>query len=252
MDSVTLAHELADPIGSLGMQYYFDKGTSAYGKTLGLDVVSFYFLGRGGVLGDRTPQEVDDTFYFFKTGMVAGMYQHASSLYDREAGVRDHLVAARDFANRTFGGVDDTVLTAFHDAARVVINAAPRGHWPIFDGYRDLITEGTLVENAYLDTVLLRELRGGVHTDAVKAAGLTPLLSCYLDRGGAYFQLHGFGEDDVPTVTDEDRARREAVEADTTVRSAALFALLSDEQRDALATGSAALQAALASPVAVG
>jgi hypothetical protein len=232
------------------MSYYFDGGTSAYGKELGMDVVSFYFVGRGGVLGGLAPSDVDDIFYFFKPGLVAGMYAHALTLSDRDAGVRAHLDAARQFANRTFGAVSDDVLRTFHEAAQKVVHAAPSGVWPIFDGYRQLDLSGSLLERAYFDTILLRELRGGVHTDAVKAAGLTPLLSCYLDREGAYFKLHGFSDDDVPTVTDDDRRRRQHVESDTTTRSASLLDVLTDDERDALAAGASALADALREPVA--
>jgi hypothetical protein len=251
MNSTDVAQQIADDIGTLGMSFYFDGGTNTRAQELGMDVVSFYFAGRGGVLGDASPNEVDEIFCFFKPGLVAGMYAHSQTLTARAAGVTEHLGAARAFANRTFGAVPPVVLEDFHAAAQKVINAAPEGRWPIFDGYRREDLSGTLVERCYLDTILLRELRGGVHTDAVHAAGLTPLLACYLDRDGAYFKLHGFSDEDVPTVTDADRAARTTVEADTTARSAALFAGLSDEERTAIATATAALAAALKAPVPV-
>ncbi len=37
-------------------------------EAIGLDVFGLYAGGRGGVLGDRTPEEVDEEFFFFKPG----------------------------------------------------------------------------------------------------------------------------------------------------------------------------------------
>ena len=250
MDSTTTASSIAQHIGDLGMSYYFDKGTSAAGKEIGLDVVSFYFIGRGGVLGDVPANEVDDTFYFFKKGAVEGMYSHARSLIDAATGAAAHLDAANEFARRTFGAVPGSVVAEFTEAAALVVGAAPAGNWPIFDGYRGYERPSDALADAYRQCILLRELRGGVHTDAVKASGLSVAESCYLDHDGAYFALHGFSDDDKPEVTDELRQRRLDAEADTTRRMAELLGVLSDAQRDALVAGASALHAALASPVA--
>ena len=250
MNSTETAHAIADPFGTVGMMYYFDPGTAAKGKEIDLDVVSFYALGRGGVLGDIPASEVDDIFYFFKTGAINAMYSGGRAKQTAEIGAKAHLEAAEEYALRTFGGIATEMLTAFNDAAAALFATLPSGRWPIYDGYRAFGYTGETIKDAFRNAILIRELRGGVHTDAVKAAGLTPAESCFLDREGAYFALHGFQEDDKPVVTDELKARRINAEEDTTVRMAALLDVLSEAQRDALVAAGNAMQAALASPVA--
>ena len=57
----------------------------------------------------------------------------------------------------------------------------------------------TAAAGAYRAAILLRELRGGVHTDAVKAAGLSPVTACQFnrDRDLDNFKMHGFSEEDL-------------------------------------------------------
>ena len=250
MNSMETANAIAAPFGSVGMMYYFDPGTSARGKQLDLDVVSFYALGRGGVLGDIPASEVDDIFFFFKTGAITGMYGGGRAKQTAEIGAKAHLVAAEEYAQRTFGGVPTETLAALNDACAALFDTLPSGRWPIYDGYRAFGYSGDVIKDAFRNAILLRELRGGVHTDAIKAANLTSAEACFLDHDGVYFALHGFQEEDKPAVTDETRARRVAAEEDTTVRMANLLEVLSDAQRDALVAAGNAMQAALASPVA--
>jgi hypothetical protein len=54
-----LVQESAPAIGAAGASFYFDSDTLARGKELGLDGFRFYFLGRGGVLGDVEPAVVE-------------------------------------------------------------------------------------------------------------------------------------------------------------------------------------------------
>ena len=82
------------------------------------------------------------------------------------------------------------------------------------------------IHEAYYWSIVLRELRGGVHTDAVVAASLSAAEACQLDHGGMSFGLHGYGDDDRTEETEELVARRGAVEVDTSKRMAALLEVL--------------------------
>lgn len=248
MNSAQTADTIAAPLGTVGMMYYFDKGTVAKGKEINLDVVSFYALGRGGVLNDVPAEQVDEVFFFFKPGAITAMYSGGRAVQPADVGARAHLEAADDFARRTFGGVSNELLAGFNASAATLIASLPTGRWPLVDGYRqfDLPSDDAALAMRY--AILLRELRGGVHTDAIKAAGLSSAEACYLDHDGAYFALHGFQDADIPEVTDELRQRRQSAEADTSVRMSALLDVLSDDQRAALVDGAAALHAALADP----
>jgi hypothetical protein len=251
MDTLELAETIAAPIGTVGMSYYFSPQAIARGQGLELDVVTFYAGGRGGVLGDIDAVEVDRIFYFFKSGLVAGMVEKARVSADRAETVTTHMLAADDYADATFGAIPTEVLDGFSDAARALAATLPQGRWPLVDGYLALDVPDGPVHEAYYWSIVLRELRGGVHTEVVVAAGLTASEACQLDHDGAFFGLHGYGDEDRVEETEELRARRLAVEDETSAAMAALLGAITPAQRAALATGALAMHDAVAAPVPV-
>ncbi len=251
MNALDCTTALAEPIGTIGMSFYFSPQAIAIGETIELDVVTFYAAGRGGVLGDIDVIEVDEAFFFFKDGMVAAMMEKARAGADRDLAVTKHLEAAEAFANATFGGVATDVLDAFSAATSALVGTLPTGSWPIVDGYRALPIPSGSAAAAYHFAVILREIRGGVHTDAIKAEGLSDVEAVQLYANGSMLGLHGYTDADTVEETPELVARRAAAETDTDVRMAGVLEVLSDAQRDALVAGSNAMFAALAAPVAV-
>ena len=107
------------------------------------------------------------------------------------------MQAAYDFADHTFGGIDLGVLAHFAEAARCGDRRATRGVCPLVDGYRQYPAPSDPVHGAYLGTIFLRELRGGVHIHAVNEVGLNAIEACYI-QGPDVFSLHGYKEDDIP------------------------------------------------------
>jgi len=252
MTTLATATALAEPVGRVGSWFYFTPSTAEIGQTIGLDVVGFYALGRGGVMGDLPVTAVTEAFYFFKPSFVESMYAEARARQAPEVAVPAHLAAADVFARATFGAIPEDQLRAFAAAAAAVVASAPEGRWPLVDGYRRFDQPDDAAAAAYRQAILLRELRGGVHIDAVRDARLMPVQACYLDNGAKYFALHGFTDDDVPEVDDDVRQRRADAEADTDARMAALLGVLDEAQQQALVTGALAMRAALKSPVPVG
>jgi hypothetical protein len=249
--TTTLAHDLAAPIGRIGMYYYFAPQTARRAETLGTDVVSFYFAGRGGVLGEVEPSVVDEVFYFFKTGITAASYAHGVAQIGLDGAVREHLAAADEFAHATFGAIDHDALDGFATAVEHLAALVPAGRAPLADGYRAQAWPTDSAARAFRAAIYLRELRGGVHTDIVKAAGLTPAVSCFLDHDGAYFALHGYSDADIPEVTDEHRAARLSVEADTTLAMDELLGQLDEVDQAALRRATPDMLTALKNPVPV-
>ena len=251
MDTLELADTIAEPLGTVGMSFYFSPQAIARGEGIELDVISFYAGGRGGVLGDIDAVEVDRIFYFFKTGLVATMVEKARAGADRQETVSTHLDAADDYASATFGAIPTDVLSDFSAAAKALAATLPTGRWPLVDGYLAQRVPADPVHEAYYWSIVLRELRGGVHTDAVMAAGLSAAEACQLDHGGISFGLHGYGDQDRSEETEDLLARRGAVEVDTSNRMAVLLEVLDGGQRRALAEGAIALHDAVAAPVPV-
>ena len=245
MDATTAAQSIAGPIGNLGAKFYFSQQATAQGEAIGLDVVSLYGAGRASMLGGVDPDTADAIFCFFKPGMIAAVVTRGRSLASEDAIATAHLGAADDYAEATFAAVDSATLGAFTHAVGALVATVPSGSWPLFDGYRSAPAAPTAAARAYRAAILLRELRFGVHSDAVKAAGLSPATASQLNRDPKNFKLHGFSEEDMVEYTSEIEAQRGAAEAATTGQMAALFAPLSHTQLDVIVTGTNALVAAL-------
>jgi hypothetical protein len=245
MDATTAASTIAGPVGDVAANFYFSKQAIARGEAIGLDVVCLYGAGRASMLGGVDPETADAIFYFFKPGMIAAVVTRGRSLASEDAIATAHLGAADDYAEATFAAVDSATLGAFTDAVAALVATVPSGFWPLFDGYRSAPTATTAAAQAYRAAILLRELRGGVHTDAVKACGLSPATACQFNRDLDNFKLHGFSDDDMVEYTPEIEAQKAEAEAATTAQMAALFAPLSETQLEAIVAGTNALVATL-------
>ena len=250
MNALQLSDVTADPIQVLGMSFYFDPLTKEHGREHGLNVFEFYGLGRGGVLGDVDTQTVFDAFTFFDSGVIDALWTNAKTKAAPVATASAHVQAAYAFADRTFGGIDPDVLAAFAAAARKVADAHTSAECPLLEGYRRFPEPSDPVHAAYLGTILLRELRGGLHIHAVNEVELDPVAACYL-QDASIFTLHGYAESAAPTVTAELEAKKVRAEELTNAMVAASFDVLSDQEREALAEGTRAMFDALQHPVPV-
>jgi hypothetical protein len=245
MDATTAASTVAGPLGSLAANFYFSPQATARGEGIGLDVISLYGAGRASMLGGVDPQTADSVFYFFKPGMVAAVVERGRSLAGEDTIAAAHLGAADDYADAHLAGVDSATLGAFTDAVSGLAATVPSGSWPLFDGYRAAPAATTDAARAYRAAILLRELRGGVHTESVKACGLSAATACQFGGDLGHFQMHGFSDEDMVEHTPEIDAQKAAAEAATTAQMAALFAPLSPAQLDAIVAGTQALESAV-------
>jgi hypothetical protein len=250
MNSTELADLVANPIQYIGMSFYFDPLTRDRAKEGGLNSFEFYGLGRGGTLGDVDAAVVLKAFTFFHPRTIDRMWTVARTKADPVSTAKDYLQAAFEFADRTFGGVDVTVLGDFARAAHKVAGAVDHGHHLLVDGYRKFDVPADPVHAAYLGAILMRELRGCVHIDAVDEVGIAPIEAIYLEDPNL-FKLHGYEEQEIPAITPELEAKKAEAEVLTTAKMAACFEVLSDDERQNLATGAQAMFEALGHPAAV-
>jgi helix-turn-helix protein len=248
MDTVELADRTADPIQILGQAFYFDSLTRARGKESGLNAVEYYGLGRGGTLGNVDVGLVLEAFHFFHPRFIERMW--ATDKAEPATVAADYVLAAYEYADRTFGAVDVDVLANFAASAHKVASAVVRGHHHLVDGYRQYDVPANPVHAAYLGCILMRELRGCVHIDAVNDVGLSAVEACYL-QDPAVFTMHGYLEDETPSVTPEKSEKKVLAEEKTSAMMADCFSVLSDDERQHFADGALAMFAALQVPVAV-
>ena len=240
-----LLAEVAPLVGRLGSAFYFAPGTLARGRALGLDGYRFYFLGRGGVLGDVEAPVVASAFGYFEPGLVAHMWSSARDRVPPRRAGRAYLECAHQMGRAQLGGVGG--LGEWCAAAEAVAAAAELAGLALFAGVLGEPLPDDAPARAMQLLVLLRELRGSAHLLAVRAVGLAPRVAHYLRRPGD-FTLFGWQEADVPEVTDADRGRAAAAEALTDELVAPAFEVLGEPERSALLAGLRAMAGALEPP----
>jgi hypothetical protein len=223
-------------IGALGAAFYFTPETGARGKELGLDGFRFYFLGRGGVLGDVESPVVKSAFGYFEGSLVAKMWNSAKErarVTPRQAG-QAFVGASQDFGRQHFSGLPG--LDGFCAAAEAVVAAVDPAGLTLYAALSAEPLPDDLPARAMQLATVLRELRGSIHLVAVVSAGVSPRVAHYFRRPND-FKTFGYGEDEVPTLTDEDRATMASVDAHTDRLMTRAFAVLDEPARLALADG---------------
>jgi hypothetical protein len=250
MNSTELSSVTADPIQLVGMSYYFAPSTVERAKERGLNVFQFYGLGRGGVLGDVDYDVVFDAFTFFSHSAMGMLWTDSREKGNPAETAEAHVQAAYAYADHTFGAIPVEVLSKFALAVHKVAESVEAGHHALLDGYKQFAVPANPVHSAYLGAILMRELRGCVHIDAVREVGLTPAEAAYL-QDSSVFKMHGYTDADVPTVTPELEAKKARAEEITSAAMAKYFEVLSDDERRALREGALAMEEAVKHPVPV-
>lgn len=167
------ARAVAPHLEALGGAWLVDSNTRATGKELGFRGFSYYFGGRGGVLGDVDADVVTAALTFFPSYAVRPMWELAGQTMDRAEHVRRYAGSCHDWGREH--------LSQVHGAERLselslrVVDAADPAGAPLFAGWRALPRPDDVGGRLAHAMHLLREHRGALHAIAVLAQGLTPL-----------------------------------------------------------------------------
>ncbi len=214
----------APKLGALGGAFYFDPKTLAVGKEHGLDGFRFYFLGRGGVMGDVEAPVVVSAFGYFNPGLVDKMWTTARQKVSPRDAATLYLECCREFGRGRLAGVEN--LDTFCTAAEAIIAAVDPAGLTLGAAAAAAPLPDDAPGRAMQLIAVLRELRGSAHLVAVRAVGLSAEVAHYLRRPNDYTSF-GWGETP-PAVTDDDRARLARADdlTDDLVRSS--FSVLDD------------------------
>jgi hypothetical protein len=236
MDTQELVDEACPMISDYGWTYYFDATTVARGERLGLDPFAFYFLGRGGVLGDVESPVVQSAFGYFNPSVVATMWDTARAKVAPRSAGREYFEAAHDFGRARLSGVEE--LGAFVGAASKVLDAAKLdvAGLTLFAAAAAEPVPDDLPAAAMHLVAVLREFRGSAHLVAIVASGLSPRTAHFMRRPEMYTTF-GWPDDDRPTVTDGDTAALAAADALTDRIVAPAYGALDDDDAVALLAG---------------
>lgn len=246
---MTSTHELitqaCPQIGTVGPSFYFTDETIAAGKEHGLDAFRFYFLGRGGVLGDVEPPVVTSAFGYFHPDLVAKMWntgRERTQLSPRDAG-RLFLRCCQDFGRAHFG--DLAGLEQFCAAAQRVNDAADVAGLALYSAIAAEPLAEDIPARAMQLTAVLREFRGSAHLLAILATdGINPATAHGIRRPD-FWTFFGYEDGTCPAGTEAERAALAAADELTDRLVAPAFDVLDDADRAALLTGLATMSQAL-------
>jgi hypothetical protein len=230
-----------EPIGTLGSVWYFDPDTVAKGKEHGLDGFRFYFLGRGGVLGDVEPEVVMSAFGYWNPDLVRKMWTTAKERMAPRDAARLYLSCCHEFGRKKFADVEG--LEAFCAAAEQVNEAIDPAGLALYAGLAAEPLPEDAPARALQLCAVLREARGSAHLVGVVASGLRPRMAHAIKRP-ADGKL--FGWEDEPEPTDDERARWEQAEELTLQQLERWYGVLDEAGRAAFVAGLEAMSAALA------
>lgn len=208
------ATAVAAAISALPSGFMFDPATYRHGASMGFDGIDFYFLGRGGALGDVPGPVVAAALIFFEPG-------HVVAAWERGRKVASPAAAAEAFAGCLVRWADDHLPSGpdyrrlAELAGRLTAAASPAAA-PLFAAWREVPEPERPGPLALHRLNLLRELQGAWHGAAVLTEGLTCVQAVAV-RSPHLSTVFGWGDqlpDTAPLTEAWGRAQR-ATEAAT-------------------------------------
>lgn len=239
------AVQTVSPIfAAAGAAWYFLPETLAAGKEVGLDGLRFYFMGRGGTLGDVDWRTVASAFGYFKPSLIERMWTTGQERCPVAAARDAHLAACAQFGRTRLAGLD---LGGFCDAAGAVVATACQdpGSLPLFAAYAAQPLPQDEPGRAIQLIATLRELRGSLHLACVVATGL-PTAVAHSIRRPSDVEVFGWTKGEVPEPTDEDRGKLNEADRMTDQALTRHYLGLGPRASADLVAGARAVEAALA------
>ena len=226
------AREAGKKIGPMGGAFMMSPSAGAAGQEIGLDFMTYYAMGRGGVLGDVTGTAVADAFFFFNPDLVAGTWDGGKAGTDPREVAKHYADACAAWGRENLADVEG--LDEFTKLAERVTQAAePTPSSSLFAGWRDVPLPDDAPGRVAIQCVLvLRELRGGAHVEAVKQVGVAPADAVATNSPGM-FQIFGWTHE----MPDTEPFKASCAEAERITDDfvAPAFAVLSDDERETFA-----------------
>jgi len=227
-------------IGTLGSAHYFDATTLAVGKANGLDGFRFYFLGRGGVLGDVEAGVVSSAFGYFNPALVDKMWTSAKERVAPREAARLYLAASHELARAKLAEAD---LAAFCEAAATIAEHIDPAGLALYAGIAAEPQPADVPARAYHLCNVIREGRGSAHLLAIRAVGLSPREAHQIKRPT---ELAAFGWESELELSDDHRQRWEQAEELTDAMLEPAWASIDEAGRQAVIDGLATMSAAYA------
>ncbi|WP_246267106.1 SCO6745 family protein [Nonomuraea typhae] len=238
-DPQSTAIQVKIPIGKLGGGFMLSREVKTLCEEHGLGPREMYFRGRCGVLGECDADVVASVAVFFPLAHVRESWDGGRKMPVEQA-VELYTAACHAWGRRRLGDFDGCARLA-ELLEPVVERASPIGA-PLFAGWRAVPLPDDAPARATQLLHVVRELRGGLHANAVLAAGVHPLDAALATDHDPPFG-HSTGEamarfftwpEPYPAPSPELVALRAEVEAVTDRLMAPVFSVLNAAESDEL------------------
>jgi hypothetical protein len=231
------------PIHDIGTTIYLSPDVCRWAAEWGWsNAISFYFAGRGGMLGDVGAEVVCSAFGWFEPSAVKTLYEEGAAVRGaREAAGR--MAEAHALWGRKHLG-DVKSLSDIVAVTESLVDGLEGSGLPLFVGWRAAPRADDEAGRAAQLMQILREWRGGLHLIATTAAGLTPREAILTNEGEGQAKFFGWTEPfpDCSAI----RHKHDEAEAMTDQLSVASFSQALDRDRfEEFEAGVAAVKAAL-------
>lgn len=230
------------PIHDIGTAIYLSPDVFGWAAEWGWsNPFSFYFAGRGGMLGDVGADVVTSTLGWFEPGAVQAMYTEGVAVAPASEGAARMAEAHSKWGRKHYAdveGLDDIVAVT-----EELVDGLEGSAIPVFVGWRDAARCETPAGRAAQLMQILREWRGGLHLVATTAAGLSPLEAILTNEGEGQAKFFGWPEP-FPDVAAIKSKHDEAEETTDRLCAAALAQALDAGKFASFEAGVQALRAA--------
>jgi hypothetical protein len=245
MIAAELARRGHPVVSDLGGLFYFAPGSLQRAAALGLSPSQWYFLGRGGALGDVDAAVVDSALGYFARSVVRKHWDSGRTVVPPRAVARAHMECCQDFGRRHLDGAP--FLASFVPAAAKVLAAASTVALPLFAGVKCFALAADPPGAATQAVAMIREFGGGVHLLAIAAVGLEPAKAHWLTRPDVW-ENFGYRAGDVPQVTELDQELLDQADELTRQLLAPAYAALNGTEGEDFLHGLAAMKSLLPVP----
>lgn len=182
--------------------------------------LSGYVAGRGGVLGEASAAIVSAVFTVFEPAGLGAMWDEGVAVRGAAGAAQLYWEQVAGFGRKYLSGAQG--LDRIAELGEKVIATTSSAGLPLFAGWRAMPLAEDAPARALQVMFVLRELRGGVHFNALTISGITPVEAHMLNKGSEYTTMFGWPE---PFADGADKKDRFAeIEQATNQRMTDLFA----------------------------
>jgi hypothetical protein len=242
-DMFDAARAAASPIEQAVAVFMLHPETFAQSVAAGYEnPFAGYVAGRGGVLGEASGTAVNSVFVVFEPNFLRGLWEDGVAVRGAAGAAQLYWDQVAGFGRKYLAGAEG--LDRIAALGEKIIAATPDAGLPLYGGWRTMPLADDAPARALQVMFILRELRGGVHFNALTNAGVTPVEAHMLNKGREYTTMFGWPEPFADGVDKKDRY--DDAEQTTNRRMAEIFAAALDlDEAEELARFSAGALASL-------